>query len=200
MKNLNLQLLFCVLLSGSIAAARSSFFDELFKEITEFESRIQSHLKQIKEVTYENVYKGQSVEVPNITIKENVENSSLELYVTPLNLVDKRCDAAVDLEANKLTVETNVGTMILQVRKQYVMADFNYQLHQKEDKDAQKIESIIQGHSGQSHMLAQQLLLDKAQIEYDLPQQALRVIIPFKKKATTKIPVTFKDAESIVEK
>ena len=173
-----------------------SYFDE---EMERIDRQFDTMRRAMRQGLRNNV-KQQGV---RIGIHENDDRSAAQVIVSGLELKDQTFDASYNHEAfhgqpieSILTIATPAGDIKIQAYNRYVGVGFS-KLEKKESKDKQSPSTAVMSWQSQTgRTVSGDMLLEQADIEYDELGKTVRVTIPYKKKASTKIPVTIKRLEA----
>ena len=172
-----------------------SYFDEELERI----DRQFDHMRKAMRQGMRNNLKQQGV---RIGIHENDDRSAAQVTVSGLELKDQTFDASYNHEAfhgepveSMLTITTQAGDMKIQAYNRYVGVGFSKH-EKKESKDKQAPSTAVMAWQTQTgRTVSGDMLLEQAEIEYDEQGKTLRVTIPYKKKPSTKIPISIKRSD-----
>lgn len=188
---LSLLLLAPFYFSNSIA---HSFFEEIVREMDEFEQRLVRRINRMNEETKKGFANYDfAMEMASITINDNKKNNSVDIVISPLAIQEKTFDATMDQDTHTLTVTTPVGIAIIQVDRHVVSVTFNQQIKQDTHQKHGKQQVVMSSYNQTAKTVSEEMLLEEAKIEYDQVSQKLVLSLPLRKKVFTKIPVMIKE-------
>lgn len=195
MHTLNVHLLLSLLMISStdMRGFPRSFLDEMMQEMDQFHERMEKHFSQIHQEMRDH-FAHTSYKESEISILP--KEDACEIIFSNITLKDKNLDAQFDQEKNNLMIKSDgyKASIYANHRGRYTQLRVECRQHlirEPEHKEAQ-------GHSINSsfytsEVIAGDIELEHAHIEYEAELHQLKISIPFRKKLLTKIPVNIKE-------
>lgn len=185
-----------ILLGAPLSVYSKSLLDEMIEEMNEVQARFERRFNRLNE----ELKKGSMAytltsETASMSIAENKTTGMVDVIIAPLAIAQPTFDAQMDQDANTLSVVTPAGNAHIQVNRHLISANFNHQFTQEqENKNGKgKHQIMMSNYSQSAKTVSSEMNLEEAHIEYDQAGQKLTISVPFRKKQTTKIPVSIKE-------
>lgn len=182
-------------------AHKNHFFDDVDDLFQEMNVRMQKRFDSMRQAMKTSFTTLDEKQVgPRLSIGESEDGHAVEIVVSHLDLKEKTFDANFDHEDQMLTITLPLGKLAIQNFGRYISVGFTIQKKQeKKDKEAES-SGVMSMFTQTGRTVSAEVNLEEASIEYDEANSSLLIILPMKKKPTTKIPVTMKKQGQVQEK
>lgn len=199
MRTLTVHLLLSLLvISSSMAHGfNHSFFDEMFQEMDAFHERMEKHFSHMHHEMRE-YFNNASRSSQGASISLEKKDNHAEICFSHLDLKDKNLEAHYDQDTNALIIKANGFNVLIRAhtRDHYTLLSTEYRqqiVKESDHKDANASSIAVNSSAYAAETLAGQIELEHAHIDYESGLQQLKILVPFRKKTITKIPIHMKE-------